>query len=222
MRILITGGTGLVGTPLVQALIARKYQVVVLSRSPQKVYSRFCSAAENLNSLNDITHLNDIDAVINLAGEPIADKRWSEEQKKLLCESRWQITERLSELINASETPPAVFLSGSAVGWYGDQGQSVVTEDDEPNQEFTHTLCDRWESLAMKAQSEKTRVCLLRTGIVLSRKAARWQNCCRCTAPVLAVLLVMAVSICRGSISVTWSAPFCFCSTIPHRTARSI
>ena len=75
MRILITGGTGLVGTPLVQALIARKYQVVVLSRSPQKVYSRFCSAAENLNSLNDITHLNDIDAVINLAGEPIADKR---------------------------------------------------------------------------------------------------------------------------------------------------
>ncbi|HBZ7486886.1 TPA: TIGR01777 family oxidoreductase, partial [Klebsiella pneumoniae] len=131
-------------------------------------YSRFCSAAENLNSLNDITHLNDIDAVINLAGEPIADKRWSEEQKKLLCESRWQITERLSELINASETPPAVFLSGSAVGWYGDQGQSVVTEDDEPNQEFTHTLCDRWESLAMKAQSEKTRVCLLRTGIVLS------------------------------------------------------
>lgn len=168
MRILITGGTGLVGTPLVQALIARKYQVVVLSRSPQKVYSRFCSAAENLNSLNDITHLNDIDAVINLAGEPIADKRWSEEQKKLLCESRWQITERLSELINASETPPAVFLSGSAVGWYGDQGQSVVTEDDEPNQEFTHTLCDRWESLAMKAQSEKTRVCLLRTGIVLS------------------------------------------------------
>lgn len=168
MRILITGGTGLIGTPLVQALIARKYQVVVLSRSPQKVYSRFCSAAENLNSLNDITHLNDIDAVINLAGEPIADKRWSEEQKKLLCESRWQITERLSELINASETPPAVFLSGSAVGWYGDQGQSVVTEDDEPNQEFTHTLCDRWESLAMKAQSEKTRVCLLRTGIVLS------------------------------------------------------
>lgn len=222
MRILITGGTGLVGTPLVQALIARKYQVVVLSRSPQKVYSRFCSAAENLNSLNDITHLNDIDAVINLAGEPIADKRWSEEQKKLLCESRWQITERLSELINASETPPAVFLSGSAVGWYGDQGQSVVTEDDEPNQEFTHTLCDRWESLAMKAQSEKTRVCLLRTGIVLSPEGGALAKLLPVYRAGLGALLVMAVSICRGSISVTWSAPFCFCSTIPHRTARSI
>lgn len=168
MRILITGGTGLIGTPLVQALIARKHHVVVLSRSPQKVYSRFCSAAQHLNSLAGLTHLNDIDAVINLAGEPIADKRWSKEQKERLCESRWKITERLTTLINASDTPPAVFLSGSAVGWYGDQGQAVVTEAEEPHPEFTHTLCARWEALALWAQSDKTRVCLMRTGIVLS------------------------------------------------------
>ncbi|SPZ20921.1 Epimerase family protein SA0724 [Providencia rettgeri] len=81
MKILITGGTGLIGTPLIQKLISLEHQVTVLSRSPQKVYSQFCKAVECWTSLNGKTHLNDFDAVINLAGEPIADKRWTEEQK---------------------------------------------------------------------------------------------------------------------------------------------
>lgn len=81
MKILITGGTGLIGTPLIQKLISLGHQVTVLSRSPQKVYSHFCKAVECWTSLNEQTHLNDFDAVINLAGEPIADKRWTEEQK---------------------------------------------------------------------------------------------------------------------------------------------
>ncbi|WP_272672829.1 TIGR01777 family oxidoreductase [Providencia sp. PROV037] len=168
MKILITGGTGLIGTPLIQKLISLEHQVTVLSRSPQKVYSQFCKAVECWTSLNGKTHLNDFDAVINLAGEPIADKRWTEEQKKLLCDSRWKLTQQLSELITASETPPRVFLSGSAVGYYGNQGQSVVTEDEQPHDEFTHQLTQHWEALAANAQSEKTSVCLLRTGLVLS------------------------------------------------------
>ncbi len=109
MRILITGGTGLIGTPLVQRLVARSDEVTVLSRSPQKVYSHFCKAVECWTSLQDKTNLNEFDAVINLAGEPIAEKRWSEEQKKLLCDSRWKITQRLTELIAASDTPPILF-----------------------------------------------------------------------------------------------------------------
>lgn len=168
MKILITGATGLIGTPLTQKLITLGHQVTVLSRSPQKVYSHFCKAVECWTSLNDRTHLNDFDAVINLAGEPIAEKRWTDEQKKRLCDSRWALTQQLSELINASETPPSVFLSGSAVGYYGDQGQAVVTEDEQPHDEFTHQLAQHWEALAVNAQSEKTRVCLLRTGLVLS------------------------------------------------------
>lgn len=168
MRILITGGTGLIGTPLIQRLIARSDKVTVLSRSPQKVYSRFCKAVECWTSLQDKTNLNDFDAIINLAGEPIAEKRWTDEQKKILCNSRWKITQRLTELITASETPPHTFLSGSAVGYYGDQGQVVVTESEQPHDEFTHQLCQHWEALAQNAQSESTRVCLLRTGVVMS------------------------------------------------------
>ena len=170
MKILITGGTGLIGTPLVQQLVAQQHQVVVLSRSPQKVYSHFNQRVECWTSLSDKTQLNDFDAVINLAGEPIVEKRWNDEQKKLLCDSRWKLTQRLAELIAASETPPAVFLSGSAVGYYGDQGQSVVTEDEQPNDEFTHQLTQHWEALAVNAASDKTRVCLMRTGLVLSPK----------------------------------------------------
>ena len=170
MKILITGGTGLIGAQLVQELVSRSHQITVLSRSPQKVYSLFCKAVECWTSLSDKKNLNDFDAIINLAGEPIAEKRWTDEQKKILCDSRWKITQQLTELINASETPPAVFLSGSAVGYYGDQGQSVITEFDQPHDEFTHQLAQHWEALAQNAQSSATRVCLMRTGLVLSPK----------------------------------------------------
>ena len=170
MKILITGGTGLIGTQLVQELVSRSHQITILSRSPQKVYSLFCKAVECWSSLNDKNNLNEFNAVINLAGEPIAEKRWTDEQKKLLCDSRWKITQRLTELIGASETPPKVFLSGSAVGYYGDQGQSVITEFDQPHDEFTHQLAQHWEALAQNAQSPTTRVCLMRTGLVLSPK----------------------------------------------------
>ncbi|MCV5216191.1 NAD-dependent epimerase/dehydratase family protein, partial [Escherichia coli] len=74
---------------------------------------------EYLASLDELADLNNIDAVINLAGEPIADKRWTEQQKEKICDSRWKITEQIVELIHASTEPPSVFLSGSAVGYYG-------------------------------------------------------------------------------------------------------
>jgi uncharacterized protein (TIGR01777 family) len=112
--------------------------------------------------------LDGFDGVINLAGEPIADKRWTKAQKARLCHSRWDITRQLAQLIRHSQTPPAVFLSGSAVGYYGDQGQALVTEDEPPHDDFTHELCARWEALALEAESDKTRVCLMRTGVVLS------------------------------------------------------
>lgn len=108
--------------------------------------------------------------MINLAGEPIADKRWTTEQKDRLCQSRWRITQKLADLINASETPPSVLISGSATGYYGDLGEVVVTEEEPPHNEFTHKLCARWEQIACEAKSDKTRVCLLRTGVVLAPK----------------------------------------------------
>lgn len=71
-------------------------------------------------------------------------------------------------MINASDTPPSVLISGSATGYYGDLGEVVVTEEEPPHNEFTHKLCAHWEEIACRAQSDKTRVCLLRTGVVLA------------------------------------------------------
>ncbi|TQI81432.1 hypothetical protein FHU10_3647 [Serratia fonticola] len=168
MRILITGATGLIGSSLTRQLLHLSHELTLLTRNVSKAREKFGEAVSYWPSLDGLRALDDFDAVINLAGEPIADKRWSKAQKERLCHSRWQLTERLAALINASSTPPTVLISGSAVGYYGDQGQAVVTEDEAPHDEFTHQLCQRWEALALRAQSNHTRVCLLRTGVVLA------------------------------------------------------
>lgn len=169
MNILITGGTGLVGRHLIPRLLELKHQVTVVTRNPEKARRIFSDRVTYWKGLAGQTHLNEIDAVINLAGEPIADKRWTEAQKQRLCHSRWNMTQQLVDLINASDTPPEVFISGSAIGYYGDLGEVVVNEEEPPHNEFTHKLCARWEQIACGAQSDKTRICLLRTGAVLAR-----------------------------------------------------
>ncbi|MBK5145355.1 TIGR01777 family protein [Budviciaceae bacterium BWR-B9] len=168
MHILITGATGLIGRHLTKSLLLQSHTISVVSRNIEKARAQFGDSVSYLNTLDNLKNLDNFDAVINLAGEPIADKRWTAVQKRRLCNSRWQLTAHLSKLFLDSHTPPAVFISGSAVGYYGDQGQSVVTEDEPPHPEFTHTLCQRWEEEALLAKSDRTRVCLLRTGIVLS------------------------------------------------------
>jgi uncharacterized protein (TIGR01777 family) len=168
MNILITGGTGLIGRHLIPRLFTLGHEVTVVTRHPDKARQLLDSRITLCKSLNDKTSLDGFDAVINLAGEPIADKRWTEQQKQRLCNSRWNITQKIADLINASESPPAILISGSAAGYYGDLGEVVVTEEEPPHNEFTHKLCARWEQIACTAQSDKTRVCLLRTGVVLA------------------------------------------------------
>ncbi|HFZ8994285.1 TPA: TIGR01777 family oxidoreductase [Citrobacter freundii] len=170
MQILLTGGTGLIGRHLIPRLLELGHQVTVVTRNPDRARQRLDSRVVLWKGLEERQDLNTIDAVINLAGEPIADKRWTPEQKNRLCQSRWAITQKLADLINASETPPSVLISGSATGYYGDLGEVVVTEEEPPHNEFTHKLCARWEQIACRAQSDKTRVCLLRTGVVLAPK----------------------------------------------------
>ncbi|MCC3747715.1 TIGR01777 family oxidoreductase [Rouxiella badensis] len=170
MKILITGASGLIGRRLTETLLSQSHQVTALTRAPERAAKLLGPQVQLWNTLADKTSLDGFDAVINLAGEPIADKRWTKDQKQKLCDSRWQLTEKLAALINASTNPPSVFISGSAVGYYGDQGQAVVAEDEPPNKQFTWQLCARWEALALAAESERTRVCLLRTGVVLSQK----------------------------------------------------
>ncbi len=167
MHIFITGGTGLIGRALIPKL--SEHTITVLSRSPEKHTDVLPNTVNFISHLHQIENFDEIDAVINLAGEPIIDKRWNPEQKAIISASRWNITQQLTEKIQDSKKPPKVFISGSAVGYYGDQGdtqidESLIVESDK----FTHTLCEQWEKLALAAESKKTRVCILRTGIVLS------------------------------------------------------
>ncbi|MDX1678604.1 TIGR01777 family oxidoreductase [Arsukibacterium sp.] len=168
MRIFVTGGTGLIGSAL-QKYWREQHQLIILTRQPVTKFQQ-TAAITYVNQLQNVD-FNAVDAVVNLAGEPIADKRWTDKQKHRICHSRWQLTEQLSECIQAAETPPACMISGSAVGYYGRQGTEFITEEHSAfYPEFSHDICARWENLARRAGSDKTRVCLLRTGIVLSEQ----------------------------------------------------
>ncbi|TLU68123.1 TIGR01777 family protein [Thalassotalea litorea] len=170
MKILITGGTGLIGSHFIQKY-QDKYQFTLVSRQHTPILSSGINPERItiLNDLDALPNLNDFDVVINLAGQPIVDKRWSRKQKQKICQSRWQITEQLSKRINDSDNPPNVFLSGSAIGFYGRQGDEEIDENfAQVYPEFSHQVCKVWEDKARLCQS-KTRLCLLRTGIVLER-----------------------------------------------------
>lgn len=176
MKILITGGTGLIGRALVQRLCPR-YSITVLTRQPKRAIECFGNTVQTLGSLDEIKAISDYCAVINLQGEGIADKRWSDRQKLRIEQSRWNITRQLTELIQQAEQPPAVFISGSAIGIYGSRDSTPVTEHSAIQaNDFAHHLCAEWERLALAAQSQRTRVCVLRTGVVLAPKGGALQK----------------------------------------------
>lgn len=167
MKILITGGTGLIGREFIEKFNDEHF-FTVLSRTPNKAKSLLGKDIDTIGSITDIQDIGIFDAVINLAGEPIADKRWTDTQKEKICKSRWEITADLVEKINASEQPPKVFISGSAIGYYGNKGDKIVSENTTPNKEFTYELCKKWEDIANSVKNEITRVVTLRTGVVLT------------------------------------------------------
>ncbi|TCK09596.1 TIGR01777 family oxidoreductase [Marinobacterium mangrovicola] len=168
MRVLITGGTGFIGRRLVAALLARGDDVVVLSRRPEsaELDARVGLYAE----LDQIS--GPVDAVVNLAGAPIADKRWSDKRKALLRESRLNTTEQLVRWMAGLEARPKVLVSGSAIGFYGSQGDLELDEEAAPKVDFAHQLCADWEAEALKAKEQGVRVCLIRTGVVLGKGGA--------------------------------------------------
>ncbi|TXR54322.1 TIGR01777 family oxidoreductase [Reinekea thalattae] len=168
MHILMTGGTGLIGRSFIERY--SEYRYTVLTRSKTRAAKKFGANVQLINQLNELSNLDDFDAVINLAGEPIADKRWTDKQKQKLISSRLEITDQLVAMIERSASPPSVFLSGSAIGVYGAENESQTAESDIIiAKDFAAQLCLDWEQAASKA-AHKTRLCLLRTGVVLSPK----------------------------------------------------
>ena len=167
MNILITGATGFVGKHLVAKLSL--HRLTILSRNIDSAVKSLGKQHVYIEDLTQLSNLNEFDAVINLAGEPIVAKRWSKKQKQSICDSRWNITQQLSQLIKSSQTPPTTFISASAIGFYGRQGNEPVDENSPFHDEFSHDICHKWEQLALDAQSASTRVCIPRIGIVLGK-----------------------------------------------------
>lgn len=170
MRVLVTGGSGFVGQRLCQQLVAQGHEVQVVSRSPHKVRECLPSGCDIRDSAQAFIE-SPPDALINLAGESIAAKRWSNEQKEKLVNSRVAATQQLvalCEQLSANGQPlPKVLVSASAMGYYGDQGKRVVTEETKPNDEFAHQLCKHWEAATQPIEAMGVRVAIVRIGLVL-------------------------------------------------------
>ncbi|WPN99053.1 TIGR01777 family oxidoreductase [Pseudomonas sp. MUP55] len=167
MHILLTGGTGLIGRQLCRHWLAQGHRLTVLSRKPDSV-ARVCGAqVAGVGRLQDVSGV--VDAVVNLAGTPIADRPWTHKRKALLWSSRISLTETLLAWLESLEHKPAVLISGSAVGWYGDGGERELTEASGPVlDDFPSQLCIAWEETATRAEALGIRVVLVRTGLVLA------------------------------------------------------
>ncbi len=173
MDYLITGGTGFIGQALVKSLLDSGASVTVLTRDPAKLKRLYAERVQGVCSLEEVRDEATLDGVVNLAGEPIADKRWSEARKQLIYDSRLQMTSDVLALIKRLQNPPSVLVSGSAIGFYGPQvGQEPLIETGRTVPGFTHKLCSDWEQKALAAEDSGVRVCLLRTGVVLGHGGA--------------------------------------------------
>ena len=166
MRILITGGTGFIGQALCPRLQAAGHEVVILTRqSSARLPSGVSSAVTRLDDLD----AGDFGGVINLAGAPIGDARWTPSRRRLLLDSRVETTAKVIEWMARAARRPQALVSASAVGYYGEQGDRPITEETPPTPGFTHELCAAWEREAERAVALGVRVCLMRTGVVLDR-----------------------------------------------------
>lgn len=169
MQILITGGTGFIGSALVGRLLERGDSVVVYSRrfSDSQDYSR-SERLRYVASLEAVAADEVFDAFINLAGESIAGGRWSDARKQVLVDSRIETTRALYDLACRLDATPRVLISASAIGFYGPQGDEQLAETASTHDSFSHRLCLAWEAEARRFEQLGTRVCILRLGVVLA------------------------------------------------------
>ena len=167
MRVLITGGTGFIGSGLCRTLLSAGHEVSVISRSVSALpvqgprYVPWDRAAWR-------DAMGQADAVVNLAGESIAAKRWTLEQKARIRESRVETTRRLVEAMATGPQRPSVLVSASAIGIYGDRGDAPVDESSTPGAGFLADTCQAWEAEARRAEPLGVRVVRLRIGLVLA------------------------------------------------------
>ena len=180
MKVVIAGGSGFLGSPLAWAWAEEGHDVRVLTRGLASGQAQHESGTGKPGitrvgwvpdgSAGQLAREFDgASAVINLAGESIAGRRWSAARKQALRDSRVLATRSMVAALGESTDPPATFISGSAVGYYGNRGDEPLTEESAPGEDFLAQLCVEWEAEAQKAARSGVRVVLLRTGLVLER-----------------------------------------------------
>ncbi|WP_163834626.1 TIGR01777 family oxidoreductase [Spartinivicinus ruber] len=173
MKILITGGTGFIGQALVKRWLERDYQLTVLTRNPEQWVSHWHNKVTCISQFDQLGQDDEFDGVVNLAGEPIVDKRWTEQRKQQLRASRIELTEKLIQFLQQLDKPPKALMNASAVGFYGYRpADKKIDESEHAADDFAAKLCHDWELTAKKAESLGMRVCLMRFGVVLGRGGA--------------------------------------------------
>ncbi len=166
MRVLVTGSRGFAGTALVSALEADGHRV-------QRLVRGSATAGDDvrwdpMGGSIDSGALEGFDAVVHLAGEGIAERRWTEAQKRRVRESRVRGTTLLAQCLAGLRSPPAVLVSASAIGYYGDRGDEELTEESSPGDDFLARVCREWEAATAPAEQAGVRVAHFRSGIVQS------------------------------------------------------
>ena len=182
-RYLITGGSGFIGTGLIKQLLLENHDITVLTRNEVLTAQHFArvmdaeredfqskTKVKTIASLDAINPDQSFDVVINLVGQGIADKRWSDEVKQQLMNSRINTTQELYDYLKEALIKPDVFISGSALGYYGVRNtDDEIDENGDTDNSFSSQLCQKWEAQARKIAELGIRTCYLRTGIVLGK-----------------------------------------------------
>ena len=168
MHVLVTGGTGFIGTALVQQLLAAGHRATVLSRKPASAQALFQARVQAVRSANDLPSDARLDAIVNLAGAPVVGPPWTAGRRQVLLDSRVGVTESLLAWLQRATHRPAVWVQASAIGFYGVRPpHEVLTETSAAGGGFMSELCVRWEAAAAKAQALGVRQVVLRLGVVL-------------------------------------------------------
>ena len=168
MKIVITGSSGLIGSALVRDCEKKNFEVLKLVRRAPKQENE--SQWDPIKGIVDLNVLEKATAIVNLAGAGVGDRRWSKKYKKLILDSRVNSTETLANAIVNLKTPPSVFVSGSAIGFYGDTADVAVDENANLGEGFLSDVVFNWEYAAQRVRSNNIRVVHPRTGLVMSKR----------------------------------------------------
>jgi uncharacterized protein (TIGR01777 family) len=166
LHILVTGGTGFIGQRLVDALVEGGHFVTVLTRDLRKAEG-LAHPVRLITCLDQIHNAERFDAIVNLAGDPIASGLWTSRKRARIIGSRVEMTDALRALVERLDNKPACLINGSAIGWYGLRGDETLAEQASFEPAFVHDVCERWEQAAQKLERDGVRVVLLRIGLVL-------------------------------------------------------